>query len=171
VSDHLQEVRDRIDGVIAKGRAEFPDFDARSEAVVELGGRDRPDFALALARIPDAHRAVAKLAEDPDEAVRILALPTAQMNLALVKLATKAAAKATDAKSPAPKPAATRTDLADPKLTPRQYIAARNEQLRARRQPPPAQPARAVNLYDPKLTARDFIAARNAADASRRGRR
>ena len=167
MSDHPeQEFAPPIEAVVEKGRAEFADFDLRSDVAVSLAG-NRPDFFTAVSRLPDAHRIVAGLVEDPDEAERIFRLPTAQMNAALSKVGH--AANPAPAKAP-PQQRPVAPDITDPKLSTRAYIEARDAQERTRRQPPP-EPPRSVNLYDPKLSTAEFIRAREAQTRARGHRR
>jgi hypothetical protein len=109
--------------LIENGRAEFPDFDAASEVVVRLA-HGRPDFVEALAELPDGHRVVAKLANDPKAAARILGLPRVRMAAALGGYAARPApapvAKPVARPAPAPKAAAPAP------MTSREYIEFRN---------------------------------------------
>lgn len=74
--------------VLSTGAAEYSDFTDRCNVVASLGAGERPDFLQVITDpdiIPDGHKVIAQLAENPEEAARILALPTAQMSAALVK--------------------------------------------------------------------------------------
>ena len=74
--------------VLGAGAAEYPDFNERCNIVASLGAGERGDFMQVITDpdiIPDGHKVIAQLAENPDEAARILALPTPQMSAALVK--------------------------------------------------------------------------------------
>jgi hypothetical protein len=161
------DIAGRIGAVIEQGRAEFADFDERSKAVMLLGGQDQPAFLPAIAGLPHAHRVVARLAEDPEQAERVLALPPRAMAAELARIAVKAGKEPAKA---APTPPADKPARDPSKQSPREYIEARNAEIRARRQPPP-EPVKKVNLYDPSLTPREFIAARNAEERGRRRRR
>lgn len=91
----------RTDGLLKAGNTEYKDFTDRCNVVASLGAGDRADFMQIVtdpAVIPDGHKVIAQLAENPDEAARILALPTVQMTAALVKF------QAEISKAPAPKP-------------------------------------------------------------------
>ena len=93
--------KSRTDGLLAAGNTEFKDFTDRCNVVASLGAGDRPDFMQIVTDpqvLPDGHKVIAQLAEHPDEAARILALPTVQMTAALVKF------QAEISKAPAPKP-------------------------------------------------------------------
>lgn len=89
-----------MDEVVKSGRAEFKDFDDSANFVVTMSA-DQMALRHALGELGvDAHRVVASLADDPDEAARLLALRGPKLGAALGKFAAKAATPAT------PKPAA-----------------------------------------------------------------
>jgi hypothetical protein len=73
----------------AAGRKEFPDFVDRCNAVANMGASERPEFMRIVADIPDGHKIVAQLADNPDEAVRILNLPAHRMAYELAKFTPK----------------------------------------------------------------------------------
>lgn len=78
----------QTDRLVSAGNAEFHDFTDRCNIVASLGAGDRSDFMQVVTdpdTIPDGHKVIAQLAENPEEAARILALPTAQMSAALVR--------------------------------------------------------------------------------------
>lgn len=83
-----QASKAKFDKVFSNGNADFKDFNDRCEIVASLGAGDRPDFMQIVTDpdvIQDGHKVIAQLADNPDEAARILALPTVQMTAALVK--------------------------------------------------------------------------------------
>lgn len=97
-----REYKARVDGVIAAGNKDFDvkTFTEKSNLVAGIAG-DRAYDLLNLVTDPeivkDGHKVIAALADQPEEAERILALPLHKMTLALTKFAE------TNAK-PAPKP-------------------------------------------------------------------
>lgn len=83
-----ESAKAKTDTLLASGNTEYRDFTDRCNVVASLGAGDRPDFMQIVTDptvIPDGHKVIAQLAENPDEAARILALPTVQMTAALVK--------------------------------------------------------------------------------------
>lgn len=91
----------RTDKLLASGNTEYKDFTERCNAVAALGAGDRPDF-MQIVTDPDVitngSKIIALLAEKPDEAARILGLPSLQMAAALVKF------EAENSKAATPKP-------------------------------------------------------------------
>lgn len=78
----------RTDGLLKAGNTDYKDFTDRCNVVASLGAGDRPDFMQIVTDpevILDGHKVIAQLADNPDEAARIFALPTVQMAAALVK--------------------------------------------------------------------------------------
>lgn len=72
------------------GVKDFKDFNDRCAVVADLGAQDRPEFMQLVTDpeiIPDGHKVVAQLADQPEEAARILRLPATQMAAALTKFA------------------------------------------------------------------------------------
>lgn len=93
--------------VFQTGAAEYPDFNDRCNVVASLGAGERADFMQVITDpdiIPDGHKVIAQLAENPDEAARILALPTPQMSAALVKFQIEHSKGASKPVSSAPAP-------------------------------------------------------------------
>lgn len=91
----------RTDKLLKTGNTEYKDFTDRCNVVASLGAGDRSDFMQIVTDpdvIVDGSKVIALLAENPDEAARILALPTVQMTAALVKF------EGENSKAPAPKP-------------------------------------------------------------------
>lgn len=70
----------------AAGRKEFPDFVDRCNAVANMGASERPEFMRIVAETVDGHKIVAHLADNPEEAVRILSLPAHRMALEIGRL-------------------------------------------------------------------------------------
>lgn len=151
-----QELGRRIDAVIEQGRAETPDFDERSALVVALGAAERPEFARAIAMLPNAHRVVSALADNPEEAMRVLSLPSGVMAAELAKLATKPAAPRPATQAPT-RPAGPDTA----KMSPREFIEWRNKQERTKREAKPDPGPRVSEADMRKLSGRAFIEARN----------
>lgn len=102
--------RERTNAVLSAGNGEYKDFTDRCNVVANLGGADRPDFMEIVTDpsiVPDGHKIIAALADNPDEAARILSLPTVAMSAELARYAervAKPAPKAAAAISKAPAP-------------------------------------------------------------------
>jgi hypothetical protein len=106
-----REIQARFKNWEAAGNKEFgaDEFREKSNAVANLGAADRPEFMQIITDpsvIENGHRVVAALADDPDEAARILSLSPVAMSAALVKFESKL-------EQPKPKPKAT-TKAPDP---------------------------------------------------------
>lgn len=87
------------------GRVAFSDFDQRCQTIDGLGATDRPDFVQFVTEVPEGPKIVAALADDPDEASRILALPGPLMSIELSKKAVamaNAPQRSTISRAPAP---------------------------------------------------------------------
>jgi hypothetical protein len=84
--------QDRVSAVLNAGNGEYKDFTDRCNVVANLGGADRPDFMEIVtdpAIVPDGHKIIAALADDPNEAARILSMPTVAMSAELARYAEK----------------------------------------------------------------------------------
>ena len=84
--------KSRTDAMLKTGHAAYKDFGERCNVVASLGAGDRPDFMQVVLDpnvIADGSKLIGQLAENPDEAARILALPSLQMAAALVKFETE----------------------------------------------------------------------------------
>jgi hypothetical protein len=142
----------RLNSVVTKGRAEFADFDDRSNYVVVLAD-DKAALRGALAELPDAHQVVARLADDPDEAARILSLRGIRL---AAELGRYAASKPTPAAAPqpvAPKPAP-QPDIHDESLPMGEWAKLWDKRQAAKRSEPlPAN----RDIHDPNLPMRDFV--------------
>ncbi len=143
----------QIDALVVKGRAEFADFDDRSHVVVALA-TDMTELREAIGGMPDGHRIVAGLADDPDEAARILALRGHKLGAAIGEFAAKAA-KPAAAAAPRPPKAAAPDPITDEALPMRDWSAAMNSRDRRRREAAKAPPVNR-NLYDPNISDEDF---------------
>lgn len=85
-----------------RGASEFNDFTQRCNVVASLGATERPEFMQIITDMPDGHRVVAALADDPDETSRILQLPAHKMALELARYTPKPAKKTQVSAAPAP---------------------------------------------------------------------
>lgn len=101
--------QERVNSVLSAGNTEYKDFTDRCNVVANLGGADRPDFMQIVTDpsiVPDGHKIIAALAENPDDAARILSLPTVAMSAELARYAERVAKPAPKApaisKVPAP---------------------------------------------------------------------
>lgn len=98
-----REYSKRVTNVIAAGEAEFDkaEFTAKCNLIADIGGEAVQDFMKIVTDsdvVTDGHKVIAALADDPDEAERVLSLNPVKMALALTKLSEKLS------KPPAPKP-------------------------------------------------------------------
>lgn len=130
-----QAYQTRVQGWLANGKRDFPDFDDRCNVVASFGASDRPEFMQIVTDMDNGHEVVAKLADDPDEAVRILALPPTKMAMELARLGMpKAAPVKQVSRAPAPvRPTGGNSPKAEPdleKVSMDEYVRIRNEQER-----------------------------------------
>lgn len=89
-----REYKKRVDSWASAGNKDFgeSEFNAKCNFVGDLGAVDRPEFMHIITDpdlIEDGHKLVAALADDPEEAMRILELSPIKMSAALVKYAEK----------------------------------------------------------------------------------
>jgi hypothetical protein len=89
----------------AAGAKDYSDFDDRCNAVAVLMDRSQiPAVMQIVTDIEDGHVAIAKLADDPDNAERIFKLPPHKMAIELAKLASEKTPKPKKLVSNAPAP-------------------------------------------------------------------
>jgi len=127
---------------VKAGNDEFKDFNEKSATLASLGATEKPEFVQALVAIKDGHKLVPKLADDPDEAMRILALPPLKMAAELGRMAAALDAAPKKPISNAPRPVApiggsaraAADDIADPKLSMAEWVRLREKQEKARRE-------------------------------------
>lgn len=81
-----REFQRKFDAFDALGRKEFPDFREKCNTLASIGASERPDFMPIVLDMPEAHKIIVQLADNPDEAERILSLPTPRLALELAKL-------------------------------------------------------------------------------------
>lgn len=92
--------QERVDSVVTAGKKDFADFNQRCNVLADLGANERPDFMEIVTDptiVPDGHKVLASLAGDPDEAARILSLPTVRMSAELARYAERVAKPQTKA--------------------------------------------------------------------------
>lgn len=87
----------RANSLVAAGDKEFgrDDFTAKSNILWSLGVSEKPEFMQIVTDpdlMPDGHKVIAHLADNHDDALRILSLPPLQMAAALTKLGDKISA-------------------------------------------------------------------------------
>lgn len=138
-----EEGKKRSQAWLSAGTKEYgtDDFNEKCATVAAMGAGDSPEFMKIITDpdiLPDGHKVVAMLADNPDEASRILALEPLKMAAALSRFATTA--KAPDKPlSTAPRPitplggsargSSSPADTDDTKT----WMAKREAQLAARR--------------------------------------
>src|SRR5581483_806777 len=64
-----REFKQKLESWDSAGRKDFPDFVDRCNTVAALGAAEHPEFMRIVTDIPDGHKLVAQLADDPDTAV------------------------------------------------------------------------------------------------------
>lgn len=104
-----RQYNDRVQNWFKGGVKEYgqDDFNDKCNTVANLGAADRPEFMQIVTDpeiVPDGHKLVAALADDPHEAMRILAMPAVTMAAALAKYADKIGKTPAKAISKAPEP-------------------------------------------------------------------
>lgn len=100
-----RETESKIKAFGEAGSKDYSDFDDRCNAVAVLMDRSQiPAVMQIVTDIEDGHIAIAKLADDPDNAERILKLPPHRMAIELAKLASEKTPKPKKAVSQAPAP-------------------------------------------------------------------
>ena len=153
----------RMDEVVQKGRAEFEGFDNSSNFVVTMSA-DQTALRHALGELgDDAHRVVARLADDPDEAARLLALRGTKLGAAIAKFAAKTAAPAVERAAPPPKPEPV-PPLYDPTLSTKAWAKAWDKRHEGRE---PYKP-KVTDIYDPNISMADFDHAMSLRERARR---
>jgi len=119
-------------GVIQNGVKEFgaENWNEKTQMVARMGATDNPAFMEALVGLPDAHKLVAALADDPDALQTLLSERPAAMAAKMGRMAAameSAPAKPVLSKAPAPvKPISTRGTQAEPdpaKMSMKEYVA------------------------------------------------
>lgn len=127
-----QSFNTRCNSVFETGKAELPGFE---EAVKNLGMVGVTNAFLAdVVGLDDAHKVLHALGSNPDEAIRILALPPLQQGRELERIASKAPTRVTKPVSNAPEPITSRVDTGKPggksleNMSMDEFMAARNSQ-------------------------------------------
>jgi hypothetical protein len=90
-----REAQRRTQGFIEAGNKEFgaSDFMEKCNEVAALGAGDSPEFMQIITDpelVPDGHKLIAALAENPEETQHILSLPPMRMAAALARFAATA---------------------------------------------------------------------------------
>lgn len=138
-----------MDEVVKAGRAEFPNFDDASHFVVSMSA-DPMALRDTLSELgDDAHRTVARLADDPDEAARLLALRGPKLGAALAQYSAKAPTAAKSQAAPEPEAVPT---LRDPAAPMKAWVAAYDRRNEGQQPYAP----KSADLYSPDISDRDF---------------
>lgn len=87
---------------VAKGAAEYSDFNARCNVLADLGAGENPAFMAAIGKLPTGHKVIAELADDPAEVTRILELSPVELGMEIASISARISAA--DAPDPAPPP-------------------------------------------------------------------
>jgi hypothetical protein len=104
-----REFNARVAKVISAGESEYDkdDFTKKCNLIADIGGQAVPDFMKIVTdsdMVADGHKVIAALAEDPEEAERVLSLNPVKMALALTKLSEKLAKPVAKQHSKVPAP-------------------------------------------------------------------
>lgn len=100
-----REYEGKMKSFSAAGEKEYSDFNDRCNAVATFLDRDKiPHFMSIVTDIDDGHIAIAKLADDPDAAERVLKMAPHKMAIELAKLASEKPKAAKKPVSSAPEP-------------------------------------------------------------------
>lgn len=167
----------QMDAVISKGRAEYADFDDRSAICAALAG-NLDELREAVGGLPDGHRVIAALADDPDAAASILPLRGRHFGMALGQFAATKAAKA-PARSAQPAPAraasatpaqSTASDILDDKLPMTDWTAAMDRRAQQHREAAKAPPTTS-DIYAADISTEDFNKLFDQRWAARQARR
>ncbi|HBO1919648.1 hypothetical protein FA101_22425 [Pseudomonas aeruginosa] len=131
-----EEFNDRCNKAYEQGKTEFADFDD-SIKNLQLLGQIPQDFLEAVTELEKPHAVLYALAQDLDNAARILSLPPVQQGRELERIALKAAAPKAKPVSKAPAPIApidgSPSVEADPtKMSMDQWVKWRESQLAQR---------------------------------------
>lgn len=135
----LADVRvfnEKCDSIAEKGNQEFPTFKtalANLHAVGALGPNVSPAFLQTVAELPEAHKLLNHLGNNPDEAARIASLPSVKMALELAKIEAALGKPKEVSKAPAPIKTVSGNggnsgDLADPALSMEEFSKIREKQ-------------------------------------------
>lgn len=94
---------------LQNGKSEFKDFDDKCNVVAALGAGDKPEFMQIVTDLPDGHKIVAHMADNPEETQRILSLSPLSMAVEIAKMSATVSNKPIPklAVSNAPAPART----------------------------------------------------------------
>ena len=85
----------------AAGTAEYPDWTERCNQLADLGAGDNKAFLHAVTAIPNGHKLVSELSENPAEAIRVLRLPPIEMAIALAGMGQRLSGGSAPAATPA----------------------------------------------------------------------
>lgn len=137
---NVRQFNEKCDTIAQKGEQEFPGFKAalgNLHAVGALGPNVSPAFLQTVAELPEAHKLLNHLGNNPDEAARIALLPQVKMALELARIESALGKPKEVSKAPAPIKPVTGTgggngDLSDPALSMEEYSRIRAQQRKAK---------------------------------------
>ena len=98
---------DRTSKWQAAGTAEYPDWNDKCNALADMGAADNKAFIHAVTAVPNGHRVVAELYENPDQMLKLLRMQPIEMAIALAGMGSRLS-------SAAPATASTPTPMANP---------------------------------------------------------
>lgn len=113
-----QQAQARIQDFQRKGTTNFQDWNDRCNVVASLGATDRPEFLEIVTGMEDGHKLVAHLAENPEEAIRVLQLNPFAMASELTRMSIQMSTPAPKQISNAPAPIKPLTPQASPQFDP-----------------------------------------------------
>lgn len=78
-----------VQKTLSTGAAEFTDFNDHCNMLADMGANDRPEFLQAIVDEDNGHKLLQHLGQNPEEAERILSLPSLKMAAAIAKLSVE----------------------------------------------------------------------------------
>jgi len=133
---------EKCNKIAEQGKESFPGFDAalaNLSAVGALGANSNPAFLQTVAELPEAHKLLHHLGNNPDEAARINSLPPVKMAIELAKIEAKITTMQAKPTSKAPPPitpvtgtGGANSDLASPDMSMEEFSRIRAKQREER---------------------------------------
>lgn len=138
----INRFNEQCNQIAEKGKKDLSNFDgalANLRAVGALGENSNPAFLQTIAELPDAHKLLHHLGNNPDEAARINSLPALKMAIELAKIETQITTPQHRSISKAPAPIVPVTgnggssgDLSDPAISMEEFARIREKQRETR---------------------------------------
>lgn len=139
---NVTRFNEKCNDIADKGKKELANFDgalANLTAVGALGANSNPTFLQAVTELPDAHKLLHHLGNNPDEAARINSLPPMKMAMELAKIEAQLNTPKIKPVSKAPAPitpvsgnGGNSGDLSDPDMSMAEFRRIRDKQREER---------------------------------------